>query len=208
MEKLVLVVFIILLISCDNKNIGKKNSISIEEKESVESNNADNKDSFLNEISLLEKDISVSGIKTQLDGVTTGFLTINKSKIFLDRGKNNFYGFYTLIKGKPNKRVGQLIIYDSINPYIYEKNTDEFVEITLTKKGVSIYSDSLRIGMKEKELINALGTEYNRFNETLIFTSENKKGFFKIKDSLVCKIKIGIYLDSVDVEKLLRESNW
>lgn len=96
----------------------------------------------------------------------------------MDRKKNNFYGDYTLIKndkgGTPTIIVENMVIYDSINPYRYEKNTDEFVEITLEDKGISLYDDKLKIGMRLSDLI----AEYEFF----IFDNKEHLNQFKVYD--------------------------
>ena len=203
-----LLLLLILFFNCENKKTNEKNRIDMGV--SIENEYKENNNTLLYQFSLLEKEINVSDIKSQLDFVATTYWFNNE--IHKYRTKKNYYCIYDLIKTNDKKNhselIGSLVIYDSINPDIYEKTTDEFVEITLDKKGIVIYNDSLRIGMMEKELIDVLGAEYDKFNETLIYSVENKKGFFKIKDSLVAKIRIGIYRDSIDVKQLLKSSNW
>lgn len=165
--------------------------------------------------SLLNQDIDVKEIKNQLDGVTTSFLSKEETIFYVDKVKNNFYGHYELIKndnnGMPTKRVGQLVIYDSINPYIYEKNTDEFIEITLNDKGISLFDGEIEVGISLLTLLEKFGNTYEKLDSnTIVFSEKSKQAFFKIttKDSLVSKIKIGIYRDSIDMKKMLKTSKW
>lgn len=208
MKKIFWILLVCVLISCNkSNNTEKKESQVVIQKNNETLNTSSNKKS-----SLLDEDIDVKNIKSQLDGVTTTFLSKTSVSIFPDRGKNNFYGYYTLIKndkgGTPTNIVGNMVIYDSINPYKYEKNTDEFVEITLKDKGISLYDNKLEVGMKLSDLIKELGSDYKISDKTLTYRNNRKMAFFKIEDSLITKIKIGIYKDDIDENDLLKKVNW
>lgn len=190
----------------------------IQKKKKAEEENFENKKvtempvTVIKNNSLLDIDIDVQKIKHQLDGVTTTFLQNEDAIIFPDRKKNNFYGYYTLIKndeeGTATRIVGNMIIYDSINPYKYDKNTDEFVEITLEQEGISVFDEKIEVGVtKYSTLIKEFGNDYQTRNSTLIFSKNNKIAFFKVEDSLVSKIKIGVYRDN-DIDKILKISQW
>ncbi len=205
-------IIILVLIFCSSCN--KSNNIEKKENQDVIQKIDDILNTSLNNktLNLLDRDIDVQNVKSQLDGVTTTFLSKTNTLIFPDRAKNNFYGYYTLIKkdkgGNPTNIVGNMVIYDSINPYKYEKNTDEFVEITLKDKGISLYDNKLEVGMKLSDLIKELGSDYKINDKTLTYRNNRKKAFFKIEDSLITKIKIGIYKDGIDENSLLKKVNW
>lgn len=198
---------ILLLISCS----GNEKKIKKEPKITINKNN-DSITLQKKEANFSELLIDVQKIKKQVEVATTTFLSKKESSIFLNRKENKFYGQYNLfINDKeeiPTKRVGKLIIYDSINPYIYEKNTDEFVEITLDKPGINLYDGKLKIGMSFNELLNVLGEDYIENGNSLIYSKNNKTAFFKIEKKLVVKLKIGIYRHNLDSSKIIENSNW
>ena len=101
-----------------------------------------------------------------------------------------------------------MIVYDSINPHVFEKETDEFIEITLNKSGVNLYDWKLKIGMTLYELFELLGKDYTNNENSLIYSKHDKIAFFKIDNDLVSKIKIGIYKKGTDPKKVLENSNW
>ncbi|MFC4634636.1 hypothetical protein ACFO3O_11995 [Dokdonia ponticola] len=165
-----------------------------------------------NQSTLLNDNINLQSVKNQIDNATTTFLSKEDIIFFPDRIKNNFYGYYTLIKNSdsnyPTRIIGNMIVYDSINPYTYEKNTDQFVEITLNDKGVSLFNNKIEVGASYSKIIEEFGSKYQNKDNTLIFTKNNKIAFFKFKDSLVSKIKIGEYRKDIDVELMLKHFNW
>lgn len=199
---------IILLVSCGNRKNSEKEILVDDGKSEI----VGEKEEIVPFSSSLDDEIDVADIKSQLDAVTTTFLSKGEVGFYQDRKKNNFYGDYTLIKndnaGNATRIVGNMVVYDSINPYIYEKDTDEFVEITLIDKGVTLLGGELEVGISHSNLLEKFGEKYQKINNTLIFTKENKIAFFVIKDSLVSKIKIGIYKDNVNIEEILHKSNW
>lgn len=160
--------------------------------------------------SLLSEEVDVQNIKSQLNEVTTTFVSKSLIKNYLDKGNNKYFGHYTLIKDSMSTSVivGDLVVYDSINPKIFDKKTDEFVELTLTKKGVSVYNDKVEVGMKVDSILKYFGTSHWVLDDTWIFNYENKKAFFKIKDSTATKIKIGIYKPNLSHEKILEGTKW
>ncbi|MCO6148277.1 hypothetical protein [Flavobacterium sp. NRK1] len=155
-------------------------------------------------------DIDVQLIKSKIDGVTTGFIPKSKSKFFPDKKKNQYYSGYYLIKKRKDLTsylIGKLIVYDSINPKIYKKTTEEFIEITLIDKGITLY-DKFEVGMSQEKLLKILNNNYHKHGNTLEIHENKFRAFFQIKDDVVVKIKVGIYRDDINTEKMLREFNW
>jgi len=153
-------------------------------------------------------EVDIRDIKKQLDAVTTTFLSKEEVVYYQDRKKNNFYGDYTLIKndslGNATRIVGNMIVYDSINPYVYEKDTDEFIEINLWDTGVTLMDGNLQVGISKESLIDFLGNDFTSNKDILIFKHNHVKGFFKIKNDSVTNIKIGMYREYVTDKEILK----
>lgn len=155
------------------------------------------------------KNIDVQSVKSQIDGVTTSFIPKSKSKFFPDKKKNQYYAAYNLIKKDKDLTsdlIGRMIVYDSINPRIYEKATDEFIEITLIEKGIVLY-DKFEVGMSKEKLLNILNKNYSEQGNTIAVNENKFKAFFQIKNNIVTKIKVGTYRDGINVEDMLEEFN-
>ncbi|MEM7185476.1 MAG: hypothetical protein AAF466_02360 [Bacteroidota bacterium] len=160
----------------------------------------------------LDKEIDVQNIKSQLDYVTTTFLAKEDVLIFPDMKNNQYFGHYTLAKKDAGDgsidRVGHMIIYDSINPYVYEKRTDSFVEITLNKPGILLFDGDVRIGMTENQLLELMGHDYEMIGNLLFFKKNNKMAFFELENGALSKLKIGIYKNNVDINEIVESSKW
>lgn len=103
-KKIFWILLVYVLTSCNkSNNTERKESQFVTQKNNETLNTSNNEKS-----SLLDEDIDVKNIKSQLDGVTTTFLSKTNVSLFPDRGKNNFYGYYTLIK---NDKVGDSYKY-------------------------------------------------------------------------------------------------
>lgn len=148
--------------------------------------------------------IDIKDVKQQVDDVTTSFLSRKDTEIFIEKKSKNFFGVYYLIKDDPSNVVGKMIVYDEINPYKYDKDTDEFIEINLWEKGIKLFNDSIEIGMSKEILLKNLGSKFQIEDDILIFNDEPIKGFFKIKDGLITNIKIGLYREDVDNKEILK----
>ncbi|MFL0073410.1 hypothetical protein, partial [Tenacibaculum maritimum] len=178
MKRLIYFFSVIILLSCEKKERKKDNVLNTDKTDSI-NYEIKQKQEYRNNASFWDTTINTQDIKNQIDGVTTGFLSKKDVQLFPRRKEDKYYGFYTLLKndnkGIPSIRVGKMIIYDSINPYKYEKNTDEFVEITLRKEGVSLLKGKLQIGMSIEEVQKTFG-EYNKeFNDRniVVYKKEN-----------------------------------
>ncbi len=198
--------FAMVLTSCKTNDKAKEEKIEVKEEiEKVSNNNP-----VVKQNRFIDMDIDVQNIKSQLDGVTTTFLDKEERAFFPDKENNKFYGLYNLIKdyGNGDTLVGNLIIYDSINPYIYEKNTDQFIEINLYKKGISLYEGNVKIGQTYSDIIEYLGEPINKKDNIAIYQSGNKIGLFKFSENKLSKIKIGIYRDNISPEEIINKTNW
>lgn len=192
-------VFLILLLSC---------------KESVEPNNGvvyeKTEVSVKPKLSLLDEDINVQDIKRQVGrNVTTSFLGKKRVSIYPDRGKNNYYGVYYFTSDNEGSRgvIGSLVVYDSVNPYVYDKLTDEFVEVCLFDKGISLYNNKVSVGMPVKNVIELMGDSYTKLGDSLLcYNQTDKKAFFKIKDSLVASVRIGVYREGIVTDSVFKHS--
>ncbi|MCD9584388.1 hypothetical protein [Tenacibaculum maritimum] len=198
MKRLIYFFSVIILLSCEKKERKKDNVLNTDKTDSI-NYEIKQKQEYRNNASFWDTTINTQDIKNQIDGVTTGFLSKKDVQLFPRRKEDKYYGFYTLLKndnkGIPSIRVGKMIIYDSINPYKYEKNTDEFVEITLRKEGVSLLKGKLQIGMSIEEVQKTFG-EYNKeFNDRniVVYKKENKVAVLNFENNILIKIKIGVY---------------
>ena len=168
-----LLVFLVLLLSCKesvepNSVVHEKTEVSVKPKPS-----------------LLDEDIDVQDIKRQVGrNVTTSFLSKKKVSIYPDRGKNNYYEVYYFTSDNEGGRgvIGSLVVYDSVNPYVYEKVTDEFVEVCLFDKGISLYNNKVSVGMYVKNVIELMGDNYTKPNDSLLcYNQTDKKAFLELK---------------------------
>ncbi|MDB0610978.1 hypothetical protein PL371_03640 [Tenacibaculum maritimum] len=208
MKRLIYFFSVIILLSCEKKERKKDNVLNTDKTDSI-NYEIKQKQEYRNNASFWDTAINTQDIKNQIDGVTTGFLSKKDVQLFPRRKEDKYYGFYTLLKndnkGIPSIRVGKMIIYDSINPYKYEKNTDEFVEITLIKEGVSLLKGKLQIGMSIEEVQKTFG-EYNKeFNDRniVVYKKENKVAVLNFENNILIKIKIGVYKKNIDLKEVI-----
>ncbi|CAA0155179.1 hypothetical protein [Tenacibaculum maritimum] len=208
MKRLIYFFSVIILLSCEKKERKKDNVLNTDKTDSI-NYEIKQKQEYRNNASFWDTTINTQDVKNQIDGVTTGFLSKKDVQLFPRRKEDKYYGFYTLLKndnkGIPSIRVGKMIIYDSINPYKYEKNTDEFVEITLRKEGVSLLKGKLQIGMSIEEVQKTFG-EYNKeFNDRniVVYKKENKVAVLNFENNILIKIKIGVYKKNIDLKEVI-----
>ncbi|MFL0087633.1 hypothetical protein V2550_03065 [Tenacibaculum maritimum] len=208
MKRLIYFFSVIILLSCEKKERKKDNVLNTDKTDSI-NYEIKQKQEYRNNASFWDTTINTQDIKNQIDGVTTGFLSKKDVQLFPRRKEDKYYGFYTLLKndnkGIPSIRVGKMIIYDSINPYKYEKNTDEFVEITLRKEGVSLLKGKLQIGMSIEEVQKTFG-EYNKeFNDRniVVYKKENNVAVLNFENNILIKIKIGVYKKNIDLKEVI-----
>ncbi|MEO9514055.1 MAG: hypothetical protein ABJN84_17835 [Flavobacteriaceae bacterium] len=149
-------------------------------------------------------EVDIRDIRDQVDDVTTGFLSKKDARIFMKKPNENLYGMYYLIKGSPSDVVGKMIVYDDIHPYLYDKDTDKFIEINLWDKGIELIDGKLQVGVSKDSLIDVLGDDYRENNDILIYKDKHIKGFFKIKNDSVTNIKIGMYRENVAENDILK----
>lgn len=191
-------VFLILLLSC-NESVEPNNGVVYEKTEV----------SVKPKLSLLNEDINVQDIKRQVGrNVTTSFLGKKRVSIYPDRGKNNYYGVYYFVSDNETDRdvIGSLVVYDSVKPYVYDKLTDEFVEVCLFEKGISLYNNKVSVGMPVKNVIELMGDNYTKLGDSLLcYNQTDKKAFFKIKDSLVTALRIGVYREGIAIDSIINK---
>lgn len=194
-----LLVFLVLLLSC-KEDVEPNNSV-VHEKTEV---------SVKPKPSLLDEDIDVQDIKRKVGhNVTTSFLSKKKVSIYPDKGKNKYYGVYYFTSDNEGDRsvIGSLVVYDSVNPYVYDKVTDEFVEVCLFDKGISLYNNKVSVGMHVKNVIELMGDNYTKPNDSLLcYNQTDKKAFFRIKDSLVTALSIGVYREDAATDSIFKHS--
>ncbi|WP_340065172.1 hypothetical protein [Ascidiimonas aurantiaca] len=200
MKNYIVTAFIIITSVLSCKNESKKASAT-----SVQINNLEQKKEVQsNDIVTTNLKVDIKNIKRQVDNVTTSFLSKKDTEIFIKKPKDNFFGIYYLIKGDPSNVVGKMIVYDDINPYKYDKNTDEFIEINLWERGIKLFDNSIEVGISKEFLMEKLGNNPKVENDILIFDDKPVRGFFKIKDGYVTNIKIGLYRDSAVNDDILK----
>lgn len=201
---------ILMLVSCKNEiqKTSPKGDINSTINKKIIPNKVQKKDS-VQEIKTPDLNVSVKNIKSQTDNVTTSFLVKSKTLIYQEKPKTNFFGVYNLIKNESDP-VGKMIIYDDVNPYKYDKDTDEFVEINLWSKGIKVFNDKIQIGNSKEDLLAILGEGYTKYKDDILIykDNENRIGFFRLKNDKIDRIKIGKYKDSVSIEKILKYIWW
>ncbi len=161
--------------------------------------------------SLLDNDVDVKEVLSQIDDFTSGFMPKTQIQIYPANKKNKYFVHYTLIKYTPetdDERAGKLVVYDTVNPQYYGAGIEDFMDIYLSNKSLSIYNGSVKVGMTYKDVLEKFGDDFIRIDSTLIFKSGNRRAFFKIKDSTVTKIRIGNYRNNLDATEILNSHLW
>ncbi|OIQ15806.1 MAG: hypothetical protein BM557_10940 [Flavobacterium sp. MedPE-SWcel] len=162
------------------------------------------------EYSLLDNDVDVKAIQSQLDDVTSGFMPKVETQIYPRNKKNKNFVHYNLIKYpkkqerlKQSELQGILIVYDSVDPYHYGTDTEEFMDIYLSGKEIYIYNNKVKVGMHYNDVIKNFGSHFKKKNNTIVYKRGNRTALFKIKDSTVTKIRIGKYRNDLDINEIL-----
>lgn len=209
MKKIVFLSITILLFICSCKKETVQKPIEKSEEKPVLKKDTIVPDEI--KTSLLDNDVDVKEVLSQIDDFTSSFMPKTETQIYPTDKKNKFFVHYMLIKYSPeteNELAGRLVVYDTVNPQYYGTGIEDFMDIYLSNKSLSIYSNSVKVGMKYKDVIEKFGDDYIRIESTLIFKSGNRRAFFKIKDSIVTKIRIGNYQNDLDTDKILNSHLW
>ncbi|AXG73074.1 hypothetical protein DVK85_02030 [Flavobacterium arcticum] len=167
------------------------------------------------EYSLLDNDVDVKNIQFQLDDVTSGFMPKVETQIYPRNKKNKNFVHYTLIKYpkeqerlKQSELQGMLIVYDSVDPYHYGTDTEEFMDIYLSGEEIYIYDNQVKVGMHYKDVIKNFGNNFTKVDSTIIYKKDNRTALFKIKDSIVTRIRIGKFRNDLNTEEILNNNLW
>lgn len=132
----------------------------------------------------------------------------NQTLPYIKKNNPKYYGLYYLIVGQPDNVVGTMIIYDDKNPYIYKKNTDEFIEINLWKPGIKVSNKSLKVGMSQEQLRKKIPLIKKINKQIWVYEQDSLKAFFKIEKSKVSHIKIGLYDKKIDFNSIINNVEW
>ena len=204
----------LLFYSC-KENIENKNTFKAPQKKEESVLKKDTIISTKPEPSLLDKDVDVKNIQSQLDDVTSGFMPKVNTQIYPRNKKNKNFVHYNLIKYpkeqeqlKQSELQGMLIVYDSVDPYHYGTDTEEFMDIYLSGEEISIYDNQVKVGMHYNDVVKNFGNNFTKVDSTIIYKRVNRTAFFKIKDSIVTKIRIGKFRNDLNTEEILNHRLW
>ncbi|MEO9511667.1 MAG: hypothetical protein ABJN84_01510 [Flavobacteriaceae bacterium] len=208
---LVLALSIVLLFSCKDKSKAIPHGKSDSENPSAVEKKAANQ----GKREWLNFDIDVNNIKENIDSFTSSYSSRGGS-IFdeTDLKEDDYIGLYYLVVNSedniPDVVVGKMIIYNSEKPWVFENRTDNFLEISLWKKGITLFDGSIEVEANKNALIELLGDEYSIIgnnNDIIVYKGKRLIGFFKIESGKITYIKIGRYVDGTDYNIIIDKMN-
>ncbi|KAF2519683.1 hypothetical protein E0W68_00115 [Flavobacterium salilacus subsp. salilacus] len=208
MRRIISLVMTILLLICSCKKEVVQKPLKKQEEQILIK-----EDTISDEIktSLLDEDIDVKEVLSQIDDFTSGFIPKAATQIYPANKKNKFFVHYLLIKYNSeidNEIAGRLVVYDSINPQYYGVGVEDFMDIYLYNESLSLYNGSVKVGMKYQDVIEKFGNDFIRVDSTLVYRRNERIAFFKIKDSIVSKIRIGNYRNDLNENEILNDRLW
>ena len=189
------------------QQLEKKNTrVQVDKKEKLEK--MANKPEPAKEPPHISLDVNVQSVKNQLIGFTSSFLNKKEISPYIRKPNPKYYEIYYLIIENPTNVIGTMIIYDDENPYVFQKNTDEFIEITLWKPGLKITPQDLEVGITEEELKKKIPGLKPIEKNVWVFEQDSLKAFFKIENGKVTRLRIGLYNKNADYQSILKNGEW
>lgn len=191
MSNKIYILTLVICFSCNNKKqsdeVLTENKTQIDTAEKLEA-----KDSLKRSY---PSPIDIQEFKKSLNSFTSGVLATQDSKDFCNPDNTKFFGFYFLLGRGGCGPFGTLTISLPHKPkkWLADDPNEEFEEIKLNTNEVKVW-DSVSVGMKEKDLIKFIGSNFHYKKGTTIYTElGDYSASFTIDSDTICKLKIGKY---------------
>lgn len=143
--------------------------------------------------------VSVDSLKNKFREYTTSTLLSDEQVGLFNIQSNGFYGQYNLIDKRDNefKQVGVLTIYNNTKPWVFDNNTDKFIEIICLEEGIYAF-DNIGVGTEVKDLKIKLGNpDLKKGNYMVYHDAKNIVAIFRIINGKVDWFKVGYYKSEI-----------
>ena len=143
------------------------------------------------EIKHYNEPLDLIKVKERFDN-TSSVLSSEKSNEFCNPNKSYFFGMYFLI-GNNETPFGRLTIYikDKVGVWQSDNTNEEFAEINLKTDEIAVW-DSIVVGMKEKELLDFIGSSFHYKKGTSVYAELGEySGRFRINADTICELTVG-----------------
>lgn len=163
--------------------------------------------------SIYETPIDMNSVKKKYtEFSTSGILPISESRHLYKPKDKGYFGRYNLIEPQSQQIVGNLIIFNDDKEWQYDNQTDIFIEIKATDKGILVFDD-IEVGSELSLLQSKLGKPHNSIDNTLIYRDDklNTIALFEVKNKKISWFKVGLYNDEfykdidTNINKLLKQ---
>ena len=134
---------------------------------------------------------------------TSTYLSVKDTKIYYRPNNDGYYGMYHLFKDRDGnvELMGEMVIFNDEKPWMFENETDEFIEIITSHAEVLIF-DTIGVGANVKTLTTAFGTPVDSVGEIKIFKSRNCFITAKIEDGIIVILKAGFYNEELTEQEI------
>ncbi|MDL2306151.1 hypothetical protein LJC72_12585 [Bacteroides sp. OttesenSCG-928-D19] len=130
-----------------------------------------------------------------------------KCKLYMTPYEGGYYGAYNLLSLGKKKESGlsaYTVIYNSEWPWMYDNNTDIFIEITIYNSDIFVFGE-IEVGTNVSVLNKIFGNSLIKNHEFVIYKNKetNLLAVFRIKNDIIITILVGYYKDEVffDLDK-------
>jgi len=207
MNKSIVIILAVCLVSCNLKNETKKDNVEItgDSLRQDTANISKSKDlDFLPPFDVMK-------LKQEFeDMVTSTFVSNSDSKIYARPKEKGYYGKYYLSKyyeiDNEVYMSGSLTIFNDSLPWIYDNKSDIFIELTAEYPGIFIF-DKIEVGSDISLVDDYLGKPFFKKDNITIYNyvSTHLIALFKIENNKIMWFRCGYYSDEVinNIEKHL-----
>jgi hypothetical protein len=142
--------------------------------------------------------IDINEIKG-LDFLTTtsGVIPLSETKFLCKPDAAGFFGFYSLINKHTNTLFGYLKVYvpESSKAWRFDSDNEYFSSIELVGSDIELLN-KFKVGMSEYQLMESLGSSFDRKHEGVVYASFKKYvGSFCIDEARVKKVTVHRFCD-------------
>ena len=170
------------------------------------------KDTIAPQPSLLDEEINTKEIFLHVKEFTSGFIPKEGVAKYPAGKKNKFFVHYILLQDKGYRGsdpiVGNLIVYDSVDPYHFGSGIGQHIDVILYDSLVKLYNGKVKIGMQRQDIFNYFGDKFTKIDGNYIFKRNDKTAIFTVRNDSVIKIRIGLFNTKSDINERLLEYNY